>query len=248
MEEENKPELDMLEFEEDGDSELWLVSYADMMTLLACFFILMMAFANFDPVGFQEKTKEISKHFNKDKYKSSETKLTRLQEEVARHPELKKMSKVSIKNGQLVISFSGSALFDSGTFQIKQKVVPVIDSMIDIVKTQNPNYRIVVEGHTDNTPTQGKGVFSSNWTLSGARASSVIERFEYFGFPPKDLKVLGLGSSKPLVPNEDANGVAIPENQNMNRRVIIKVLEPIDGIKKVKLGLGVYFDDTSAGK
>lgn len=49
--------------EEEG-GEGWLVSYADLMTLIACFFILMMAFANYDPVGFNKKAKEISKHFN----------------------------------------------------------------------------------------------------------------------------------------------------------------------------------------
>ena len=38
--------------DEGDESEAWLVSYADMMTLIACFFILMMAFANFDPIGF----------------------------------------------------------------------------------------------------------------------------------------------------------------------------------------------------
>ena len=41
-------------FDPPDEEELWLVSYADMMTLVACFFILMMAFANYEPAGFQQ--------------------------------------------------------------------------------------------------------------------------------------------------------------------------------------------------
>jgi len=230
------------------EGEAWLVSYADMMTLIACLFILMMAFANYDPAGFQEKTEQIAKHFNEDKYKNSEQKMKHLEQEMVQHPELKKMLKVSLHNGELIINFSGSVLFGPGQSQLLPEVVPVIDSMIDIVKTYNPNYKIVVEGHTDNEPVHGKGAFSSNWALSGARAASVVERFEYFGFNPKDLKALGLGASSPIAPNEDENGKPLIENQKLNRRVLIRVIEPIDSKRSVKLGLGAYFDDVSAGK
>ena len=89
----------------------WLLSYADMMTLIACFFILMMALPPImTQLALQRKTIEVSKHFNKDKYKSSETKLKILQEEIAKHPELKKKFKVSIKDDQLHIKVSGSTL------------------------------------------------------------------------------------------------------------------------------------------
>lgn len=227
----------------EDNSELWLVSYADMMTLIACFFILMMAFANYDPAGFTQKTKEIARHFNKDKYKSSDTKMRFLQEEIARHPELKKMTKISVIDDELVISFSGSALFESGQYTFKDEVIPVLDGMIDIIKTQNSQYNIIVEGHSDNQPMGSSSPFTSNWALSGARAASVVERFEFFGFSPKNLKALGLGSSKPLAPNEDENGIPILENLKVNRRVVIKVIEPLDPSKTVKMGLGVYFDN-----
>ena len=85
------PRRKRIQFEPEAPPTMgWIVSYADMMTLIACFFILMMAFANYEPAGFTRKTKEIAKHFNKDKYKSSDTKLTQIQEEIAMHPELKK--------------------------------------------------------------------------------------------------------------------------------------------------------------
>ena len=223
----------------------WLLSYADMMTLVACFFILMMAFANYDPVGFTKKTQEVSKHFNKDKYKSSDMKLSQLQEEVSRHPELKNKSKVSLKDGALYVSFSGSALFDTGTHTLSEEAIMVLDAMIDIIKTKDPNFRILVEGHTDNQAMAEGTNFTSNWALSGARAAAVVERFEYFGFDHQKLVSIGMADTKPLVPNEDKDGNPIPENQKLNRRVVIKVLEPVDKSKEVKMGFGVYFKDAA---
>ena len=144
-------------------------------------------FANYDPIGFTKKTIEVSKHFNKDKYKSSETKLKILQEEIAKHPELKKKFKVSVKDDQLHIKVSGSTLFKKDQYELSEKARLKIDALIDLIKNKNPNYKIITEGHTDNILPSKKSPFSNNWGLSSARASSIIERFEYFGFDPLHL-------------------------------------------------------------
>ena len=221
----------------------WLLSYADMMTLIACFFILMMAFANYDPIGFTKKTIEVSKHFNKDKYKSSETKLKILEEEIAKHPELKNNLKVSIKNDQLFIKLSGSSLFKKDEYELNEKAKLKIDSLIDLIKTKNSNFKIITEGHTDNKVPGTKSPFASNWGLSSARASSIIQRFEYFGFDPLNLVPIGMSDTQPLLPNENDNGDPLPENQAINNRVIIKVIQNLDESRRVKMGLGIYFKD-----
>lgn len=221
----------------------WLLSYADMMTLIACFFILMMAFANYDPVGFTKKTIEVSKHFNKDKYKSSQTKLQILQEEIARHPELVNKFKVSIVNDELIIKVSGSFLFQKDEYQLSEQAQFKIDALIDLIKNKNSNYKIITEGHTDNRAPGTNSPFASNWALSSARASSIIQRFEYFGFDPMHLVPLGLSDTQPILPNEDDDGVPILENQRINNRVIIKVIQNLDDSRKVKMGLGIYFKE-----
>ena len=220
----------------------WLLSFADMMTLIACFFILMMAFANYDPVGFTKKTIEISKHFNKDKYKSSDTKLKMLQEEIARHPQLKKNLKISVTDQSLIVSFSGSTLFKRDSYELTEESRVMVDTLIDLIKVKDPNYKIISEGHTDNLPISQEGPFSSNWALSGARAAAVIQRFEYFGFNPLHLVSMGMADTQPLVPNEDEDGNPIPENILLNNRVVIKVIEQLEPRQKIKMGLGVYFD------
>jgi chemotaxis protein MotB len=243
----NNPDLDTpirkklaLPPTEEG-GELWLVSYADLMTLVACFFILMVAFANFEPQTFAEKSKEISKHFNKDKDQGSLSRLEKLQEEMAMHPELKAATKITVNDDNMVISFSGSALFDPGSVELRPEIIPVLDSMIDIIKTKDANYRILAEGHTDSSPTPLNSPLKNNWALSGARAATVIERFERFGFIPTNMVSIGLADTQPLISDVDEKGNLIKENMRMNRRVVIKVLQPVHKDKEMKLGLGVYF-------
>lgn len=250
----------------DDDEQGWLVSYADLMTLIACFFILMMAFANYDPPGFQKKTEVIASHFKekakkiqfdskekKSKEKDNENEdvdkkkadasgeMIELKEMLESKTEVKKMTEVTIENKQLVLNFNGNILFAPGQADINDINIALVDAMISLIRDKNPNYRIVIEGHTDDTPLGKGSPFRSNWALSGARASSIAERFEVYGFSPKNIKVLGLGSSMPAKPNRDKEGKIIPKNLKINRRVVIKIIEPIK--KGVKLGLGVYFED-----
>jgi chemotaxis protein MotB len=239
--------LEKIEFPQESDEtsdsgDSWLLSYADLMTLLASFFILLTAFANYDEKGFKQNAKEVASHFSKEKFKIEKTKLDKLNDEIDRDPFLKQMTSTSIFNDSLEINFQGSVLFASGGHKLKPSVIPVLDSLIDIIADKDPNYLIIVEGHTDNQPISKKSIFSSNWALSSARASTVVERFEYFGFRPETLRPVGLGSTFPQVPNVDNKGEVIEDNLKINRRVVIKVLSPIDKEKHQKLGLGVFFD------
>jgi chemotaxis protein MotB len=222
-------------------SSNWLVSYADMMTLIACFFILMMAFANFDPVGFTKKTQEIARHFNKDKFKSSDSPFKKIEEEVAIHPELEFFTKTSINDNELLITFSGTVLFPENNYKLSDELLDKVDTLIKIIKTYDPNFRILIEGHTDNQTLSESSPFKSLWELSAMRSAQVAARFEFFGFDPKHIVSIGLADTKPLKPNEDEKGEPLEENMKFNRRISIKVLERVDPSKQKKLGLGAYF-------
>lgn len=226
--------------EPESDDAGWLVSYADMMTLIACFFILLMAFANFDPVGFSKKTKIVSKAFRKNKYKSSDLKLKNIEEEMAKHPEIKKMAKVTVEDGQLVMTLSGTVLFEKGSHTLNSKSQNLLEELVGIIKGQNINYKILAEGHTDHLDATYSKKYSNNWEVSSARAAIVISYFEKAGFAPRQLIAVGKADTMPLKENSDNLGNNIESNMLENRRVVIKVLEYRDP-EKVKLGLGVYF-------
>ena len=244
-------------YEPPDEEELWLVSYADMMTLIACFFILMMAFANYDEAGFNKKVATIADHFNKKEgrgegkgenvgdAKISDLKLKTLEEEISKHPDLLKMTKISLRDGDLNVIFQGSALFDDQSAELNDSVVASLDGMISIIRSLNPNYRILVEGHTDNIPPRPNSGHLNNWALSSARASAVVERFEIGGFEPSKLAVVGYADTRSIAPMMDSSGKPLPENQKLNRRVLIKVIQPTDPKKLIKMGLGVYFKDST---
>jgi len=223
------------------EGEAWLVSYADLMTLIACFFILMVSFADFSKKDeFYLKTREIAKHFNKDKFLNSEARLKYLEQELAKHPELKNKAKISLKDSDLIVIFSGSILFNEGEYLIPPESLKTLDSLIDIIKTENSEYRILIEGYADDLTS--KNPFKNTWTLSSARSSSVAERFEYFGFIKENITAIGKGDTFKLVESSDKFGNRIEANARINRRVIVKILEPVYK-KKIKMGLGVYFKD-----
>lgn len=222
----------------------WLISYADMMTLVACFFILMMAFANYDPVGFSEKAKVVSQHFKQEKNAPPvDSDLQKIQQEIAMHPELKNFTKISLKDDALMVTFSGTVLFPDKKASLTPTMQRNVDELIKLIKVKDPNYRIIVEGHTDNQKIPSYSSLKSLWEISSLRAAKVASRFEVFGFDPKNIVALGMADSKPIAPNEDQNGMVLEDNLKINRRVVIKVLEPrIKSEEGMKMGLGVYFD------
>lgn len=226
----------------------WIVSYADMMTLLFCFFVIMCSFASFDPVVVAKKSAEVSDHFAPDKVTEELKAFQTLGMDIGGHPNLKGVARSSLKDGTLEIVFSSSLMFESGEVDISPQFLKSLDVLIGLIKTKNPSYRIIVEGHTDNSPISSKHHYRNNWELSSARAASVVNRFIYYGFKPTQLVAVGFGDSRPIVDDHDKHGEALPENLALNRRVVVKVLKPTNSSKMKNLGIDTYFDDTEITK
>jgi chemotaxis protein MotB len=86
------------------------------------------------------------------------------------------------------------------------------------------NYRIIVEGHTDQRPILS-GPFPSNWELSGARAARVVRMFLDQGFSPNHLLAIGYADTQPEKPARTPAGDWDEEALNKNRRVVVRILE-----------------------
>lgn len=227
--------------EEQG--EVWLLSYADLMTLLTCFFLLMMVFANYEEPGSNAVAKQIADSINKVDNKISETKLQETSQEIAKHPEILKKTKISVTNQDLQITFSSSVLFKEGSIDISEEIEPTLQSLIDIIRSKDVNFRVVIEGHSDPYEYREMQNINSTWELGAIRASRVLSKFETFGFDPNKLVAITKGDSEPLQASKDENGQPIPENMILNRRVVIRVIEPVADHKKVKFGLGIFFNE-----
>lgn len=227
--------------EEQG--EVWLLSYADLMTLLTCFFLLLMVFANYEEPGSNAVAKQIADSVNKVDNKISETKMQEMSQEIAKHPEILEKTKMTVTNSELGITFSTSVLFDEKSIEISDEIEPTLQTLIDIIRSRDVNFRVLIEGHSDPYEYREMNNISSTWELGAIRASRVLSKFENFGFDPNKLVAMTKGDSEPLAKSADEEGNPIIENLALNRRVVIKVLEPLSDSKKFKFGLGVYFNE-----
>jgi len=97
--------------------------------------------------------------------------------------------------------------FDTGKSIIREESKPVIDQIVQMLKA-NPELKLSVEGHTDNT-----GNPASNKTLSEERAKSVVTAIVSQGIFSDRLSSSGFGQEKPVADNSTVEGRA------KNRRV-----------------------------
>lgn len=225
------------------EGEGWLTSYADMMSLLSCFFMLMMAFANYDPPGFERKARIISETFKKSGA-VSELDIQKLKGEIAHHPDFDDRLKISLKDGELVVVFTGSAVFAEGKAQLDASTLDMVDTLIEMIKSHDLEYRIMIEGHADKD--EGLLANMNHWSLSAARAANVIARFEYFGFKSEKMVALAKGDREPVAEYKKGikAGLSPRVISKLNRRIVLRVLEPISN-KPIRMGFGVLFKDST---
>jgi chemotaxis protein MotB len=224
--------------------ERWLVSYADFITLLFGFFVVMYAFAKADQKKQVQVTAAIDAAFrsmglpmvpvsstatqqtpnavmNDDVLTPALVKMDfqRIQREL--NSELAgqlKAHTVSIEMGRdgLIISLREAGFFASGSAIPKPEALPVLRQIAESLG-RTP-YDLRIEGHTDNVPIHNSQ-FDSNWELSTARATSIARLFLYLkAIPPDRLSAAGYAEFHPFATNDTAEGRAL------NRRVDIVVL------------------------
>lgn len=128
------------------------------------------------------------------------------------------------------LEISSAAFFDSGSATLSQSGRMLLkDVAKDIGREKFKDYKITVEGHTDDSPINTTA-FPSNWELSTARASAVVRFFLEQGIEASKLRAAGYADTFPKAPNRDATGNALPNNQALNRRVVI-TLERVEKTK-----------------
>ena len=213
----------------------WLLTYADLITLLLAFFIIMYSMSHLDAKRFGkvsdalngiftgETTQPLLEAMYDDQEGSGPLKITRLQS-LMRSIENKAYEKgidhkkfeSEITERGLVIHITESALFDPGEAKLSPAALDLLDLVAGEIMTV-PNH-VRVEGHTDTSPIQ-TARFPSNWELSSARATEVVRYLvNAHGYPPNKISALGYGEFRPIRPNNT------PENRAKNRRVDVVVL------------------------
>lgn len=223
--------------------ERWLLTYADLITLLLIFFVVMFSMSTVD----QQKYRALSKTMKQALHGTSavnsagakppsvqasnitvvhntvgsqhpDKALDKLYQEVVAyinsHHLQAEMSVLDQQRG-VQITLRGVAFFDTASSQIRPGARQKISGLIPLF--QSLQNAIVVEGYTDNQPIHTVDFFS-NWELSAMRAMSVVHYLINNGIAPERLSGVGYGQEHPVAPNNTNAG------RQKNRRVNVVIL------------------------
>lgn len=210
--------------EEDGNE--WLITYADAMTLILGFFVLILSMSIINQSKFADVSEAIAQGLLKKEVPLIESPFkalnTRLRNTLIEYDILPEQALMQEKDS-LKIDLPGHILFATGSSQLQPSSQRLIaDLARDIRAFDLQDFSIEIEGHTDDIPIQTER-YPSNWELSSSRAIQVLQVFLEQGVDGNKLKAIGYAQTRPKVPNREANGQALPDNQQLNRRVEIKI-------------------------
>jgi chemotaxis protein MotB len=229
--------------EEHENHERWLVSYADFITLLFAFFVVMYSISSVNEGKFRTVSDSIKAALNPIVSPSStltpftlgENKALTIKPTIedAKEPAVRRLRQImrSIKsethleivqlkeltNGDIVLTLPDAVLFRSGESALRPEARPFMEAIGEVLIELDRHVR--VEGHTDNVPISTVQ-FPSNWELSATRAVTVVRTLsEQYGVQASHLTAVGHADSRSITDN------LTPENRAKNRRVEIVVLE-----------------------
>jgi chemotaxis protein MotB len=224
---------------EKENNERWLITYADLITLLLIFFIVLYSMSQINAKKFDELSQSMAIIFgstgrsgvldggrtvvpdpstHKEKRNITSTK-ERVKRMIAR---MGLDGKITVrKDGRgLVISVQDTVFFKKGSADLNDKANEIVGTVGKMLETMPNSIRI--EGHTDNIKIHNARYYS-NWELSTARATNVLHSLiEQTHIAPERLAASGYAEFKPVASNKTELG------RSFNRRVDIVVLNEED--------------------
>jgi len=213
----------------------WLLTYADMITLLLAMFIILFAISNVSRVKFQRLATAISGGFNSsdsannppnggvtgnEHGRTDEANMgsvkAQIDKYIARQNLQNKVQTRIDRQGLVITLLSDKAYYDSGSADLR----PETKDLLDVIGAQLGGVRneVRVEGNTDSVPI-ATAAYPTNWELSAARATGVTRYLvEHDKILPTRMSFAGYGQFRPKFINDtDAH-------RQQNRRVDIVIL------------------------
>lgn len=197
--------------QESSQDELWLMSYADLLTLLVGFFVLIIAGSGVKPSQFERMAASLTGA----EPPPLEALRSRVEELIARDDLADKIVTRADSAG-LGIEFKDALLFDSGSAEIRKEALPVVAKLAALLE-ELPDRPVIIEGHTDDVPIRTP-VFASNWELSSARAINVLRALESNGVERRRMSVQAFADTR-----EVATEGPLEARRSANRRVVVRV-------------------------
>jgi chemotaxis protein MotB len=215
------------------NEERWLLTYADLITLLLGLFVILYSISKVDAGKYAEISSALNGVFGAprgiltgapamlgERGDEREQIANDLQQALNPDGEQIPISVTTNERG-VTVHIMEELLFASGNADLKAASLPAMDTLAGVLRRLKNDLR--VEGHTDNVPINTPQ-FPSNWHLSVARALNVAYYLiQRHGLTQERVSVVGYSEFRPLVPNDS------PANKSRNRRVDIVILTPGSG-------------------
>ncbi|MBT5855533.1 OmpA family protein [bacterium] len=200
--------------QKDSSGDLF-VSYADLLTLLLTFFAYIVSISVIDSAKLVTASQSIKYEFAKMVPHQEMSPMTQLNARLGSMVEQGSLTNnvnVQYVDNRVEIMLDQVLLFDAGSSRMKPLGRKFMKSIVSSLPQEE--YRISIEGHTDNSPISSR-LYRSNWHLSAIRAAEVVYYLQAVGVPDNKLRLIGYGHTKPVVPNSTR------KNKSKNRRVAI---------------------------
>lgn len=221
-----------------GEKDRYLITYADLITLLLGLFVILYASSQVDSEKYKEVSSAFTKYFRSEpanvlsggegmldgnrgaipepmllpREAKSLDEIQKETEEALSTFITKGMLSLKKTDAGIVVVMPEKLLFSSGKAEIQTDGLKAIDSLSKVL--QSMRYMIMVDGHTDSSPIK-TFQFESNWHLSVARALNVGYRMIRSGVPEENFVIRGFGDKRPVADNISTEG------KMQNRRVEI---------------------------
>ncbi|MCL4495231.1 MAG: OmpA family protein [Firmicutes bacterium] len=225
----------------------WLITYADLITLLLAFFIILYAMNRTQQVEFAQVSQSLAQQFDSKSIigrspgpsiinglsgtRQEAASLNRLAQAIQQKINQSNLgSQVSVTSTMrgVEVSLNASLLFASGSARISPKAEALLRQLGTMLSSV-PN-DIEVAGYTDSVPIR-TAKYPSNWQLSAQRAANVVYVLAHVsGIHPSRLSIAAFGHYHPIATNQTAYG------RKLNRRVNILVLR--SQVAQVAIGNG----------
>ena len=214
------------------EEQSWLLTYADMMTLLFAFFVLLFSLSTIDPV----KVSQLQDGMGDKPELKSFNEITKEFEEIIEELNIEDQAKVSRDPRGITLEIDGDICFQSASTKLHNTLRQVLDLAAQNILAASGDPRLItVEGHTDSDPIpkELKNIFPTNWELSSARASKVVNYLIDIGVNSGKLQASGYADRWPAnlswydVRSGQVNDAVILENnkteaqKESNRRIKI---------------------------
>ena len=207
--------------EENVDS--WLMSYADLITLLMCFFIIFVSVSEPRKERISILSSGMGGKFGTVDLVTPFDGVIRTLQGVVENNKAFRDITIDHNDKEIAMEMSSSTFFQPFIAELAPEKLSLLKEIVESLKTIDfIDYRIIIEGNTSDAAPQS-GLYATNWELSSARAARMVRVFIDNGIKPKNIKAIGLADSQPKVPNLDMNGNAIAANREKNERVVVKL-------------------------